>query len=317
MNMFTPPYRQLGLFAGNFAMGIESALTMPRAFSIALRSLSRTPITRAMIEPVETVRSGTSIADTLRQAERHLPSFVIPTIQAGEETGRLEESLRFLERHCHMLSRSAIFIRNAWLVPLSVLFVGDTACIVLNLAMGSIPGAANYLLVSAVKWAVIVALIGLARRPQLKPWLDRVRLRLPWYGSLERDMGNHRFFRVMSLLFGVSATPVDRMIETAAASVSNTSSQREFLKAAAGIRSQDSIAEAFRRSNVVLDETQQASIAAGEEAGKLDAVFAQLAETTETCLQRKLTLLEQVTYRVATFAAVTAIVGVVWNLASH
>ena len=315
-SMFMPPYRQLALFAGNLAFGIESARSLPRAFSIALRSLHHTRVGRSLHDPVETVRAGATIADTLKQADKFLPPFVIPTIQAGEETGRLEESLRFLEHHCRLLSGPALIIRNAWLVPLVILFIGDLAAVVLSLAIGAIPLAAQLLVSSTIKWVLVSGLIWCVHRPVVKPYFDRIRLSLPWYGGLAKDIASHRYFRVLGLLYGISNAPVDRMLDTAAASISNRVAQAEFRKPAEGVRAKETIAESFQRASGLLDEEQQTSIAAGEQGGKLEKVFNQLADDSGNQLQRKLKLLEQFTYRLATLIVVSTIISVAWRLSS-
>ena len=120
--MFTPPYRELSRFAGNLALGVESDLLLPQALSLALRSLARTHVARHLNDPVEKLRQGVSLADALSSAQKQLPRFILPTIRAGEETGRLEESLRFLEKHCSLLARPA----------LSLVAQGSAGCMLLG-----------------------------------------------------------------------------------------------------------------------------------------------------------------------------------------
>ncbi len=105
--MFTPPYRELSHFSGNLAIGVETALNLPKALAIALRSLHGTRIAPLLNDPVSQVKQGTSLAEALASAERQFPPFVLPTLRAGEETGRLDEALRFLEHHCALLDGPA------------------------------------------------------------------------------------------------------------------------------------------------------------------------------------------------------------------
>ena len=52
------------------------------------------------------------------------PRFYLPILAAGEQAGRTDESLRFLERHCKLLAGPAHAVRNAWLFPLVILLLG-------------------------------------------------------------------------------------------------------------------------------------------------------------------------------------------------
>ncbi len=213
-SMFTPPYRELSRFAGNLAMGVETALNPSKALSLALRSLSGTRIAPLLNDPVKQVQQGASLAQALGSAERQLPPFVLPTLRAGEETGRLDEALRFLEHHCHLLAGPSRAIRDAWLYPVCIILAGEVINLILYLGLGSIAEAFGYLLSSVWGWSGTLAIVAIVFLPPLKPYVDRIRLVLPWLGSIERDIANHRFFRILSLMYGISNSPVDEMIKS-------------------------------------------------------------------------------------------------------
>ena len=312
--MFTPPYRELSRFAGNLAMGVETALNLPKALSIALRSLNGTRIAPLLNDPVKQVRQGASLAQALGSAERQLPPFVLPTLQAGEETGRLDEALRFLEHNCNLLAGPARAIRNAWLYPACIILAGEVINLMLYWGLGSIAEAFGYLLSSVWGWSGTLAIVAIVFLPPLKPYVDRIRLALPWLGPIERDIANHRFFRILSLMYGISNSPVDEMINIAAQTVSNLAARQELLKAATAIRQQQTVAEAFMQPNIILDYEQKASIAGGEVAGKLEEIFAQIANSTGESLESKLARFQKISLHVVTAFVVFALIGVVQSL---
>lgn len=220
--MFSPPYPQLARFASSLTMGIDSALTLPRAFSIALRSLQRTRIARSLQMPVEQVRSGTPISTVLNRSRQRLPTFVIPAIQAGEETGQLTEALHFIEQHCRKLSAPIAKLRNAVLSSLGLLLFGDVACLLALLAAGFIPSANTFLCVTGIRWCILLSLIWVAMRPSAQPYWDRLRINFRGYRNIEYAIARHRFFGVLHLQQRArSDQDVSQMVDVAISSVSN------------------------------------------------------------------------------------------------
>ena len=312
--MFTPPYRELSRFAGNLAMGVETALNPSKALSLALRSLRGTRIAPLLNDPVKQVQQGASLAQALGSAERKLPPFVLPILRAGEETGRLDEALRFLEHHCNLLAGPARAIRNAWLYPVCIILAAEVINFMLYLGRGSIAEAFGYLLSSVWGWSGTLVIVAIVFLPPLKPYIDRIRLVLPWLGSIERDIANHRFFRILSLMYGVSNSRVDEMITIAAQTVSNLAARQDLLKAATAIRQQQTVAEAFMVPNIILDDEQKASIAGGEIAGKLEEIFDQIANSTGESLEAKLAWFQKISLRVVLAFVVFALIGTVQRL---
>lgn len=270
---------------------------MPKALSMALRSLKGTRIEQSLADPAAQVKKGSTVADALHGAADTLPPFVLPAIRAGEETGRLEESLRFLQRHCEMLAGPAKAIRNAWLYPLVILLVGSVACTFVCLVLGSPKEAFQFLVGETFGWGKFAIVVGICFVPALKKWIDRARLHIPLLNSIERDMANHCFFRILGLMYGCSNAPVDRMITIAASSISNLAAREELNKAAEAIRNKETVSESFSHPDLLLDQDQKTSIAGGELAGKLEETFTRIADATEESLKRKLKLVERVSSR--------------------
>ena len=315
MLLSQPRYDRLARFAGNLAIGVDSAVSMPKALSMALRSLRGMATESRLNEPVRQVKRGATVADALDAAQGLFPPFVIASIRAGEETGRLGEALRFVERHCDMLAGPAKALRNTWFIPLCLFLAGDIVCISIAWTLGSAQEALSFAWGSLWGWARFTTLVGILLLPALRPWLDRARLAVPFLGRVERDIARHRFFRIMSLLWGVSGAPVDEVIKLAAGTVPNRAAREDLMRAATGIRRKMTVAEAFELPQTVLDQDEQNWIAGGELAGTLEETFDRLADTSAESLETQLRWFQAIATRMVMAVVALSILSVAMQFA--
>ncbi len=125
----TPPYKKLAGFSFGLATCAESSADLVRGLELCLKPMRGTAIGGRWSGAVDAVRRGSSLADALGPAEELLPPFFLPVIQAGEQSGRLGEALRFLEKHCNLLAGPALALRNVWLFPVVILMFGSVHAI--------------------------------------------------------------------------------------------------------------------------------------------------------------------------------------------
>ncbi len=182
------------------------------------------------------------------------------------------------------------------------------------LLFGSITEAFSYLPSSLWGWITAVAVVAIIFLPPIKPHADHVRLQLPWLGSIERDIAHHRFFRILSLMYGISNRPVHEIVGSAAQTVSNLAARHELLKVATAIRQGLTVDEAFKQPEIILDQEQKASIAGGELSGKLEEVFDRLADTASALLETKLAWVQKISLRVITAFVAYALLSVIATL---
>src|SRR5262245_5486974 len=138
--MLCLPYRELSRFAGNLATCYEAGLDLEQSLRTSGRSLARTKWAASLDTAVEEVRQGTELWKSLAAADGRWPGFFIQILRAGEESGRLDESFRYLERHCLLLDGPARAAQNAWLLPLGILLAGTALELAASLVFGSLRG---------------------------------------------------------------------------------------------------------------------------------------------------------------------------------
>lgn len=302
----TPAYKQLASFSFDLATCVESSADLVRGLELCLKPLRDTAIGRRWSGAVQAVRGGSSLAEALRPAEPLLPPFFLPVIGAGEQSGRLGEALRFLERHCRLLAGPALALRNVWLFPVVILIFGSVLQFLLHLMLGSIGQAFSVLIHEMLGWLQLAIMVAIVVLTPVRYVVDQLRLSLPLIGPLEREIALHRFFRVLALVYCVGEHRVEQMIRTAAETVSNHAARVELLKAAKAIEQQATIPEAFGRVTLLTPQ-EQSAIEVADMSGVLEDAFDRISQETGERLVAKLKIVEMVLVRIVTALVIFSI----------
>jgi MSHA biogenesis protein MshG len=305
MQMQKIPLERLSLWAGNLATCVSSGVDLPRALRASSRSLfgALPELVEAVAERVE---AGSELSEALQPAAAHFPAFFLPVLQCGEQTGRLDETLRYLERHCKLLAEPARKVRNAWLYPLMIFALGWIIQLLAQLA-ASPPLALWFLLRSAVLYGgVVVLAVGLYRTPTGRLLVDRGRLRIPLLGSVERDLGINRFFHVFDLLYSTGGMRVEQMLRGACRAVTNAALKQDLLQAASAIERGETVSQALAHAEMIHPD-YKALIQVGDESGSLEEAFARIAALTAEALDTRLTIFNQLFYRLILAPVVLAL----------
>jgi type IV pilus assembly protein PilC len=83
---------QVGLFARTLSTLLAGGLPLVPALDTAARSISSRRVSRAVLDSIETVREGKSLADALT-ATKVIPDLATEMITVGEQTGALPQML--------------------------------------------------------------------------------------------------------------------------------------------------------------------------------------------------------------------------------
>lgn len=307
-------FEELSRFAGNLATCLEAGIRVPDSLRTSTRSAPAAQLPRIAEAAAERGASGMELADALEPDAGRFPPFFIPVIRCGERVGRLDEALRYLEEHCRLLVRPSRAMRNTWLYPLAIVVFGSIvkiAAFVLFAPMAQTLAytahtLVNYCLLAAVVWLFLAV-------PQAKAVLDQIKLVLPVIGQVERELAANRFFHSFNMLYSTGGMRVEAMIELAARAVTNAAVRNDLLRAARAIENGSTVAEAFT-APTTLTEDQRATIAAGEEAGKLDTALATISRLTGESVQHRLKAFNEIWFRVVTLAVTFSIAATLLSL---
>jgi type II secretory pathway component PulF len=309
-------YDQIANFAGNLSTCLAAGVELRKAVRTSSGALVKsTPEFRRVWDRIE---QGLPLSEALRAIGHRLPPFVVPVVVCGEQTGRLDQSLRFLEEHCRMLHRPREALRNAWLLPLAIFFGGKALSVTVLFLFGSwssTVSAIGDLVVSLGSLAAVAIIIFVT---PIKSLLDQIKLMIPVIASVERELAVNRFLHVFSMLYGSGGQRVEKMIRHACQTISNHWLRQDLLRAAVEIERGATLSEAFGKTKT-LSRDEQSELAAGEHAGRLAETSVRVAERVGESAATKLTWITHVTLRITMGMVVMSVAGTIlpillWSL---
>lgn len=207
---------------------------------------ARSPrLKRVLAKVAESLESGRSLADSLRQYPEAFSSLYVSIVQVGENSGRLDESFLQIARHLELDKETRARVKTAMRYPTMVIVAIAVAIGIINVYVipafsqvfasfkADLPLATRillgvsaftvqygaYLLLAAVAAAVAVA--GYVRTEAGELRWDRLKLRLPIVGGIILRATLARFARsfAMALRSGVplvqALTVVSRAVDNA------------------------------------------------------------------------------------------------------
>lgn len=304
-------------FAGHMSTCLSTGMGVPESLKMAGRSVCAPHQQHLMDAAIKRSKSGMALHESLQPLASRLPSFFIPVVRCGEESGRTDDVLRYLEEHCRLLVRPTKAMRDTWLYPMVILLAGSAIKLVAYLLIAPLPTAlafAGNMITTYATVAIVLFFVFFV--PQVKAPLGRLILTLPVIGAAHRELALNRFFHALNLLYSTGGMRVEQMIKLAAPVVTNLSLREDLMRSAHLIEKGGTISEAFQ-APAVIDADQRTTIHAGEESGKLDEAFDAISRQTGESVQFRLAGLNQFLLRIVMAAVMFSVVATVSSLFVH
>ncbi len=308
-----PLYGTLARFSRDLGTCVRSGVDIDRGLEVCLKGVRKTPLGDCWLGALQSVRAGSSLADALSGGAEILPPFYLQVIRAGEQAGRLDDALVFLESHCKLLAGPAAALRNLWVFPVAIMLVGSVIKILLTGYLVSIAMAVKVLVAESLGFLQLGVMVAVLTMTPARYFVDQLRLSIPWLGGLEREMALHRFFRVLALLYSVGGQRVEEMIRMGAGTVSNHAARLELLKAATAIEQGSTIAGAFHGIKIIAWD-ERTTIDTGELSGTLEKAFDRVSDETGASMLAKLEMIQPFLIRIVFSVAMLSIVSTLLGL---
>lgn len=292
-------HAELGAFTRQLHTMLAAGLPLLRALE-ALAGQSRGSRLGEVVDAVaDDVRNGSSLADAAAHHPDVFDGLYVALVAAGERAGALDV---VLEQVAGDLERAAALrrtIRGALAYPIVVLAVitlVTTAMLVFIVPVfagiyedldGSLPVPTQALVdlsqLLTRRGPIIAAVLGAAvwgfrrwrRSERGERRFDAAALRFPLFGGLVRGAALARFARSMTVLLGAGLPLVDSL-RVAAATMGNTHISSALADASTGVRQGGTLSEELERAGL-FPPLMVSMVAAGEETGALETLFANLA----------------------------------------
>jgi type IV pilus assembly protein PilC len=308
------PLEPLSRFCGNMGMCLSAGMTLLTSLRTCHRAFPSPMLKNILGEAIPRVENSMTLSEALEPWHRQFPAFFLPALQCGEQSGRIDETLRYLEKHCSLLAEPTRVMRNTWLMPLCLMLFGSVFCIAAHLVFAPFHATLSYAFSTTMSYGQFAVLVFLVLYiPQLRTLAERWMLVLPLIGPALRELAIHRFFHAMHMLYSTSGMRVESMIRLAAKSAGNSALEEDFLRAAECIERRGTIGEAFSQMTLLPPEYKMI-LTSGDEAGKLDTAFETVCRHSTNAVNGRLSAFQQVFFRVMTAAVLASIIATLSSL---
>ncbi len=294
---------ELALFTRQLATLVRSGLPLDESLTAVSEQSESKRVKRVALGVRASVVEGTSLAQALEQFPNAFPTLFRATVEAGEQSGKLDYILErladYVERRQQMQSKlmlAAVYPAILTLVAISVVvllltYVVPQVVEVFTSIDAKLPALTTGLIALSdfLRDYGIYLLIAIAagsflfRRMMLndafKRRVHRHILRLPMIGRLVRGANAGRFTRTLGILFG-SGVPILDALQIGTQVVSNLPMRDAIESAAIRVREGASLSRSLAASKLFPPITVHL-IASGESSGSLDEMLDRAAENQE------------------------------------
>lgn len=298
-----------------------------------------------LIEMTDDIQGGVTISSAMAKHPNVFSSFYVSMIRSGEESGKLPEALNYLSDYLERQYELTSKVRNALVYPafvivsfiavmivMLVVVIPQLSAILLDtnqelpfttkLIIGVSNVFINYGVYLAVAGIILIGLlIRFARTPAGGAVLSRVKLSVPYFGTLYRKLYLARVTDNMNTMLSSGISMV-RAIEITADVVGNQVYRTILLDAMEMVRAGSSFSEALSKHPEFPRIIVQMS-KIGEETGKLGYVLSTIGRfykrETSNAVDTLVSLIEPLMIVVLGLGVgllLTAIIGPIYNISA-
>jgi general secretion pathway protein F len=296
--------RDVLFFTQELSTLLTAGVPLDRALAITGELTEHPAFRFIVLDVLRVLKSGKTLADSLATHPDYFSDLYINMVRAGEASGALAvifERLADFERSRDDLRN---YIISSMIYPALLSLVGLASILVMLTFVvprfGSVfedsrmkvPAPMQVMLgasriLQAYWWigagAVLLALVAwrvYTSTAAGRLWWDRLRLKLPMLGDAMRKAETARFARAMATLVA-NTVPLVQSIGIAAATLNNRTISGAMTGVAQGVKRGEGIAAPVRRAGV-FPPLAAHLLMVGEETGRLDQMFARMADIYET-----------------------------------
>lgn len=292
--------KDLMSFAYQMGVLLEAGFTLDRCLEV-LRNLAEKPRMRDVLQALLTdIRAGKSLSDSLAKMDRIFPSVFANMVRAGEAGGFLEDAMLRLSSYLEETKRMKDEVRSALIYPSLLLTVGGLAIVVLltfvvprfasifadigkSLPLSTVILLAASGVLRAYWWAflggagvVVFGMLRYLKSQKGRSWWDGARYRLPYLGTLCREINIARTARTLGALIQ-SGVPLLKALEIAKNLATGERLRAALAQTHDGVRKGRHVAELLAGSDV-FPQVAIHMISVGEESGRLEEMLLKMAE---------------------------------------
>jgi len=309
------PDHALVNFFTSLASLLRGGVPLLRSLKVVQEQTPNARLKTILEDVIDRVEDGSSVGEAFGQHPRVFNEITVSLARAGGEGGFLEDAFdrvaQFIEHRADLKARTV----GALIYPIILASIGTVIMVVLLVFFvpkfgelfnelrqrGKLPWATDMLLGLSgyaqqygLYIALFFAILGTFawvqfRTPKGQRTLDLVKLRLPVFGNIIKNLSVARFCRVLGTLLK-NGVPILKSLEISRSATGNSILSDAISEAAEHVTSGESLATPLRKSGH-FPATVTEMIAVAQESNTLDTVLINLADGLEKQTMRRLDLL--------------------------
>ena len=294
---------ELTLFTRQLATLVRSGMPLDEALTAVSQQSEAKRVKRISLGVRAAVLEGSSMAQALNQFPNAFPPLFRATVEAGEQSGKLD---LILERLAEYVERRQVMQQK---VMLAAFYPAILSCVAIGVVVllltyvvpqvvgvygdiqQELPGLTKGLIAFSdflrdygpyLAVALVIAAIIFGRMMRNEPFrrrVHRLQLRVPLIGRLTRGANTGRFTRTLGILFG-SGVPILDAMRIGTQVVTNVPMRDAIDTATSKVREGAPLARSLGESRLFPPITIHL-IASGESSGRLDEMLDRAAENQE------------------------------------
>jgi general secretion pathway protein F len=296
--------RDVLLFTQELSTLLNAGVPVDRALSIASELTEKPEFRSIILDVVRILKGGKSLADSLASHPEHFSELYVNMVRAGEASGSLAQVFERLADFERTRDDLRSYIVSSMIYPALLCLVGLASILVLmyfvvprfaavfEQSRMAMPLPTKIMLetsrlVRSYGWIAIVATLAsiaaLRMYIQTKAgrwWWDAFRLKLPLLGDALRKAETARFASAMATLVA-NSVPLVQSIGISGAILNNRRMAASLDAVAQGVKRGEGISAPLRKTGQ-FPPLAGHLLTVGEETGRLDQMFARMAEIYET-----------------------------------
>ncbi len=295
--------RDVLFFTQELSTLLNSGVPLDRALSITAELTERHGFRFIVLDVLRVLKGGKTLADSLATHPDYFTDLYINMVRAGEASGALGSIFERLSEFERTRDDLRSYIISSMIYPALLATVGLASVLVLLTFV--VPRFATIFQDSTMKipvptqimmqasyivrtywWigagtaaALLIIWRAYTNTPAGRIWWDGMRLRIPLLGDALLKAETSRFARGMATLVQ-NSVPLVQSIGIAAATLNNRTISGALAGVAMGVKRGEGIAAPMRRAGV-FPPLASHLLTVGEETGRLDTMFARMADIYE------------------------------------
>jgi general secretion pathway protein F len=295
--------RDVLFFTQELSTLLTAGVPLDRALSITGELTERPAFRFVVLDVLRVLKGGRSLADSLATHPDYFSDLYLNMVRAGEASGALASIFERLAEFERSRDDLRNFIISSMIYPALLATVGLASVVVLLMFVVpkfatifsdprmKIPAPTRLMMAASTilqsYWWIGVGSIAVAliiwnaytRTSAGRLWWDAARLRLPLLGEALLKAETARFARAMATLVA-NTVPLVQSIGIAAATLTNQTISGALAGVALGVKRGEGIAVPMRKA-AVFPPLASHLLTVGEETGRLDQMFARMADIYE------------------------------------